>query len=353
MPYRIDYASTGRSSCKGPKPCSGSKIDKGEIRLGTVVEIMDHTGMAWKHWGCVSPRTIANIKKELDEPSDLDGYEDLRPEDQAKIDKAWKDGHIAEADAASRGHDPLNELTTPEAKAKCKEEDLPTTGSKTELVARLREHYGPLPGFKIFGAPDPLDSYTVAELKDKADEAQISKSGSKTALVARLREHYGPVETEDGETAKTGEESGTKRKITESDDEDRKPVKKERKRAAVKSEDESDSTKPKAKAKPQQKPAPKSKKRTVKKESESESELSDEEDTEESAQETSSEESEASSTPPPPRKKAKKAAPKTKPTQKGSGKVKAESKVKLEAEDEEEEETPVSRPMRKVKKEEE
>jgi hypothetical protein len=32
------------------------------------------------------------------EPSDLDGYEELREEDQAKIIKAWQEGHVDPAD---------------------------------------------------------------------------------------------------------------------------------------------------------------------------------------------------------------------------------------------------------------
>lgn len=43
MPYRVEYASTGRATCKGPKPCSGSKIEKNELRLGSLTEIQGHT----------------------------------------------------------------------------------------------------------------------------------------------------------------------------------------------------------------------------------------------------------------------------------------------------------------------
>ena len=32
------------------------------------------------------------------EPSELDGYEELKPEDQAKIQKALEEGHVAEED---------------------------------------------------------------------------------------------------------------------------------------------------------------------------------------------------------------------------------------------------------------
>lgn len=43
MPYRIEYAGTGRAGCKGPQPCSGTKIGKGELRLGSLTEINGHS----------------------------------------------------------------------------------------------------------------------------------------------------------------------------------------------------------------------------------------------------------------------------------------------------------------------
>lgn len=41
----------------------------------------------------VRTEVIENMKKELgDDASELDGYEDMREEDQARISKAWEDG---------------------------------------------------------------------------------------------------------------------------------------------------------------------------------------------------------------------------------------------------------------------
>ncbi|KZP25671.1 zf-PARP-domain-containing protein [Athelia psychrophila] len=96
--YRLEYASTGRAKCKGPKPCAGTPIAKGAVRLGSLVDMAGHTSFAWRHWGCTTKMIIANMKKSFTEASELDGYEDLRPEDQEKIDKAWVDGHVADED---------------------------------------------------------------------------------------------------------------------------------------------------------------------------------------------------------------------------------------------------------------
>ena len=38
------------------------------------------------------------MKKNFSEASELDGYEELKPEDQAKVDKAWEDGEVADED---------------------------------------------------------------------------------------------------------------------------------------------------------------------------------------------------------------------------------------------------------------
>lgn len=88
------------------------------MRLGVQMKMKVAGGeakdtMQWKHWGCVSSsahfclsekserllthwiiEVIDNMKKELgDDASELDGYEDMREEDQTKISKAWEEGH--------------------------------------------------------------------------------------------------------------------------------------------------------------------------------------------------------------------------------------------------------------------
>jgi len=52
----------------------------------------------WRHWGCVTGRIITNIKAKYSEASDIDGFEDLRPEDQNRVTKALEDGEVAQED---------------------------------------------------------------------------------------------------------------------------------------------------------------------------------------------------------------------------------------------------------------
>ncbi|KAH7088667.1 hypothetical protein BKA62DRAFT_627225 [Auriculariales sp. MPI-PUGE-AT-0066] len=98
LDYRVEYAVTGRACCKGPKPCNGTPVRSGTLRFGVMVTIYFDTNWHWKHWGCVTKRVINNMKKVLQRPQDLDGYSDLRHEDQDKVVAAWDAGHVADED---------------------------------------------------------------------------------------------------------------------------------------------------------------------------------------------------------------------------------------------------------------
>lgn len=73
MPYALDYSPSNRAGCKGRKPCKGTKIRKGELRLGTLVTIQGTTSFQWRHWGCVTEQIIRNIKEKdgITDPADL------------------------------------------------------------------------------------------------------------------------------------------------------------------------------------------------------------------------------------------------------------------------------------------
>lgn len=52
----------------------------------------------WRHWGCVTPKVLQNVKEIVSSAEDIDGFEDLTPDAQEKILKAWEDGHVADED---------------------------------------------------------------------------------------------------------------------------------------------------------------------------------------------------------------------------------------------------------------
>lgn len=63
----------------------------------------------WRHWGCVSPKIIENVKKSFESAEDLDGFEELKEEDQEKLKTAWEVGHVAEDDIPPTAKDDLEE----------------------------------------------------------------------------------------------------------------------------------------------------------------------------------------------------------------------------------------------------
>ncbi|KAG9313002.1 hypothetical protein JVU11DRAFT_6440 [Chiua virens] len=106
--YRLEYANSARAKCKGTKPCLGTPIPKGTLRVGSVVDIKGHTNFAWRHWGCTTPKIIANMKAKFSDPDDLDGFEDLNKEDQDRVRHAWEEGHVADEDIPPTARKPVD-----------------------------------------------------------------------------------------------------------------------------------------------------------------------------------------------------------------------------------------------------
>ncbi|GJE86488.1 zf-PARP domain-containing protein [Phanerochaete sordida] len=104
--YRLEYAGSARAKCKGPKPCAGTPIPKGALRMGSVVDFKGNTSFAWRHWGCVTSKVLQNMKTQFEDPEDLDGFEDLEDEDKARIRKAYQDGHVADEDIPESARKP-------------------------------------------------------------------------------------------------------------------------------------------------------------------------------------------------------------------------------------------------------
>ncbi|TRM60320.1 hypothetical protein BD626DRAFT_407541 [Schizophyllum amplum] len=119
--YRLEYASSNRAKCKGPMPCKGSTISKGTLRLASVIDFRGNPTFAWRHWGCTTPKVLANIKEAFPDPSELDGYEELNDEDKERIAKAYEEGHVADEDipeTAQKGAEDDEEKPKKKAPAK-------------------------------------------------------------------------------------------------------------------------------------------------------------------------------------------------------------------------------------------
>lgn len=62
-----------------------------------------------RHWGCVTERILKNMAEKVGDAKELDGFDDISPEDQAKIEKAWEEGHVAEEDIPDTAKKPAQE----------------------------------------------------------------------------------------------------------------------------------------------------------------------------------------------------------------------------------------------------
>ncbi|KAJ7690163.1 hypothetical protein B0H16DRAFT_1589752 [Mycena metata] len=107
--YRLEYAKSSRAKCKGGKPCKGTTLEKGELRFGSLVEMMGKTSFAWRHWGCTTAKVLANVKKVHDAADEVDGFEELSAEDQARVSKAWEEGHVADEDIPESARKPAGD----------------------------------------------------------------------------------------------------------------------------------------------------------------------------------------------------------------------------------------------------
>ncbi|XP_055949257.1 poly [ADP-ribose] polymerase 1-like isoform X2 [Argiope bruennichi] len=78
LPFRAEYAITGRSSCKKCK----QKIEKNSLRIAVMVQSQTFDGYLalWYHWEC-----FFMVKKRLHSISQIANFDNLRLEDQEKI----------------------------------------------------------------------------------------------------------------------------------------------------------------------------------------------------------------------------------------------------------------------------
>jgi hypothetical protein len=108
-------------------------------------------------------------------------------------------------------------MTVPLLKEALKEQGLPVSGKKAELIERLKgETLGPIEETKGEGEETPdegsdevdYDSMTVPLLKEALKEQGLPVSGKKAELIERLKgETLGPIEeTEEGTSEGEGEE---------------------------------------------------------------------------------------------------------------------------------------------------
>ena len=82
---QLQYATTGRASCKGK--CK-KKIEKGELRFGVLSEVMGHESWIWRCVSCLTGKVAKNAidmasqnGQELEDSIETTGVE----QDKAKV----------------------------------------------------------------------------------------------------------------------------------------------------------------------------------------------------------------------------------------------------------------------------
>ncbi|KAH8089309.1 hypothetical protein HD553DRAFT_163268 [Filobasidium floriforme] len=98
MPYRLEVTTNARRSCNGTKPCKGSKITKGECVFGTWVTFKETGSFKWRHLACMTPKVIQNLKNEIPDPTEVDGYDELPEPLQDKFKQYFEDEAIPDED---------------------------------------------------------------------------------------------------------------------------------------------------------------------------------------------------------------------------------------------------------------
>ncbi|TFY54279.1 hypothetical protein EVJ58_g8959 [Rhodofomes roseus] len=92
--FKLEYASSSRAKCK----TCGDSVGKGFFRLGQEVDFRGHKAVNWRHFGCADAKMIASMQASYSESSEIDGFNDLKPAEQEKVQRAWDAGEVPEED---------------------------------------------------------------------------------------------------------------------------------------------------------------------------------------------------------------------------------------------------------------
>jgi len=162
----------------------------------------------------VTPKVITNVKEMIADAEDLDGFDDLTPEAQDKVRKAWEVGHVADEDipeSARKGADEDDDDEEDGKKSKKKKKDAaPDKGVfKLEYASSSRSKC------KVCSESIGKDFFRIGEEVDFRGNKTLKWShwGCLTeATVALLKKSYGePTEIDGFSTIKDGEQEKVKR----------------------------------------------------------------------------------------------------------------------------------------------
>ncbi|OBT83091.1 hypothetical protein VE02_08598 [Pseudogymnoascus sp. 03VT05] len=175
MSYRVEIAKQGRAGCQNtPCKAAGIKIQKGEFRFGTWVEMEHGASFRWKHWGCVSGFQMQNLREYLKQGDPdgeyqwdfMDGLDEVPEEYQEKLKTAVTKGKIADEDW--KGDPAYNELGQKGTQPRAKKAKKPVEGEDEDA-----EGAAPTP------APKKRGRGKKAEDSDEEDAKPAPKRAKK------------------------------------------------------------------------------------------------------------------------------------------------------------------------------
>lgn len=126
---------------------------------------------AWRHWGCVTPKIITKIS----DAADIDGYEDLKPDDQDRVRNAVEAGHVAPEDVPESAQKPDGEEEKPKRARKVSKKD--EDGEGEEKPKRARATSSKVRTFHIFLLVAFSSEFYRRKLRLKRKVATRSKKG--------------------------------------------------------------------------------------------------------------------------------------------------------------------------------
>ncbi|CAO3666547.1 unnamed protein product [Rhizopus stolonifer] len=123
-------------------------------------------GVIWRHWTCCSDQVFENMRKAMSGPEELNGWNELREDDQERVRRGWNEGSI-----------PDNERPDPaypkEAKNKVKKEKGGEKIDEKNEISEEEKETAP----KEKEKEKPVDSQGKENSEEEEEEEESSKKG--------------------------------------------------------------------------------------------------------------------------------------------------------------------------------
>ncbi|VDB95911.1 unnamed protein product [Peniophora sp. CBMAI 1063] len=94
--HTLEYSKSSRAKCNGAPPCKGTLIPLGALRYGRLVRNDFGEQIKWMHWGCVTGPILGELAGYG--INRVEGFNELRAEDQQKIRRALATRKVDPAD---------------------------------------------------------------------------------------------------------------------------------------------------------------------------------------------------------------------------------------------------------------